>query len=43
LTAYKEVVWFRGTRTYYRDFDTEVIYRLLEAAERLAKLFVDKG
>ena len=37
LTDHEEVVWFRGTRTYYRDFDTEVILELLEAAEHIAE------
>jgi hypothetical protein len=37
LTDHEEVVWFAGTRTYYRDFDTEVIVKLLEAGERLVK------
>ena len=43
LTGQEEVLWFRGRRSYFRDFDTEVIYKLLEAAERLAKRVIDKG
>jgi len=44
LTAWEEAVWFSGRRTYYREFDTEVIYRLLEAARELAKrVDPDKG
>jgi BNR repeat-containing family member len=43
LTAWQEAVWVAGTRTYFRDFDTEVIYKLLEAAKRLAKRAADKA
>jgi hypothetical protein len=42
LRSHEEAVWFAGRRSYYREFDTEVIYKLLEAAEQLAKRVVDK-
>jgi BNR repeat-containing family member len=38
----EEVAWFAGDRTRYTDFNTDVIVRLLEAAERLAKEYGEK-
>jgi hypothetical protein len=37
LTDHEEVARFAGTRTYYRDFNTHVLLKLLHAAERIAK------
>jgi BNR repeat-containing family member len=39
----EEVAWFAGSRTHYTEFDTNVIVKLLEAAERLAKQVADKS